>query len=86
MQPLLITQLLAADPSTKNLQTWIQGNIVPIVLLGIAVLLLWVGGRGDHAGVARRSVGLVVGLLVLGIAVTGRGPAVGTFLANLVIG
>jgi len=80
------TQLLAQALGTQPLQSWIQGNIVPLVLLVIAVILLWIGGRGDNAGVARRGAALVVGLLVLGVAVSGRAPEVGNFLASLVIG
>lgn len=72
--------------STTGLQGWIQDNVVPLVLLAIAIALLWIGGRGDNAGVARRSIGLVVGLIALGIAVSGSGPAVGSFLAGLLIG
>ena len=49
-------------------------------------MLLWIGGRGDNAGVARRSVGLIVGLIALGIAVSGQGPVIGNFLAGLLIG
>ena len=49
--------MLAQDLNTRGLQGWIQDNIVPLVLLGIAIILLWIGGRGDNAGVARRSVG-----------------------------
>ncbi len=77
---------LAQDINTRGLQGWIQDNIVPLVLLGIAIILLWVGGRGDNAGVARRSVGLIVGLIALGIAVSGSGDEVGTFLARLITG
>lgn len=77
---------LAQDITTRGLQGWIQDNIVPLILLGIAIILLWVGGRGDNAGVARRSVGLIVGLIALGIAVSGSGPQVGTFLAKLITG
>lgn len=72
--------------STTGLQGWIQDNVVPLILLTIAVILLWLGGRGDNAGVARRSVGLIVGLVALGIAVSGNGPAIGTFLASLITG
>lgn len=72
--------------STSPLQDFIQTNIVPLILLAIAVILLWIGGRGDNAGVARRGAALVVGLVVLGIAVSGRAAEVGTFLASLVIG
>ncbi len=77
---------LAQDLNTRGLQGWIQDNIVPLLLLGIAIMLLWVGGRGDNAGVARRSVGLIVGLMALGIAVSGSGDEVGTFLARLITG
>lgn len=77
---------LAQDLNTRGLQGWIQDNVVPLVLLGIAIILLWVGGRGDNAGVARRSVGLIVGLMALGIAVSGSGDEVGTFLARLITG
>ena len=78
--------MLAQDLNTRGLQGWIQNNIIPLILLGIAIMLLWIGGRGDNAGVARRSVGLIVGLIALGIAVSGSGPQVGTFLAKLITG
>jgi hypothetical protein len=78
--------LYAQGLSTGGLQGWITDNIVPLILLGIAIILLWIGGRGDNAGVARRSVGLVIGLVALGIAVSGRGPAIGNFLAGLLVG
>ncbi len=78
--------VLAQDLNTRGLQGWIQDNIVPLVLLGIAIMLLWIGGRGDNAGVARRSVGLIVGLIALGIAVSGNGPEIGSFLARLLTG
>ena len=77
---------IAQDLNTRGLQGWIQDNVVPLILLGIAIMLLWVGGRGDNAGVARRSVGLIVGLIALGIAVSGSGDEVGTFLAKLITG
>jgi hypothetical protein len=83
--PAVVAQL-AQGLSTNGLQGWIQNNIVPLVLLGIAVILLWIGGRGDNAGVARRGVGLLVGLAALGIAVSGSGPAVGAAIAKLITG
>lgn len=76
----------AQNLSTNGLQGWITNNVVPLILLGIAVILLWIGGRGDNAGVARRSVGLIIGLVALGIAVSGKGPDVGRFLAGLLVG
>jgi len=71
---------------SHSLQAWITNNIVPLVLLAIAVIMLWIGGRGDNAGVARRSVGLLIGLVALGIAVSGRADKVGEFFAGLIIG
>jgi len=81
-------QLLAQDKQfgTGPLQSFITSNIVPLILLAIAVILLWIGGRGDNAGVARRSIGLVVGLVALGIAVSGKAADVGKFLASLIVG
>ncbi len=85
-RPAALALEYAQGLSTGGLQGWIQDNVVPLVLLAIAVILLWIGGRGDNAGVARRSVGLVIGLVALGIAVSGAGPRVGAFLANLLVG
>lgn len=82
--PLIL--LAAQSVGTAPLQSWIQNNIIPLILLAIAVILLWIGGRGDNAGVARRGAALVIGLLVLGIAVSGRADEVGVFLASLVVG
>lgn len=82
----VIATQLAQGVNTGGLQGWIQDNIVPLILLAIAIILLWIGGRGDNAGVARRSIGLIIGLIALGIAVSGSGPRVGEFLANLIVG
>ena len=81
-----VLYIYAQNLSTNGLQGWITNNVVPLILLGIAVILLWIGGRGDNAGVARRSVGLIIGLVALGIAVSGKGPDVGKFLAGLLVG
>lgn len=82
----VIASLYAQGLATDGLQKWLQNNIVPLILLGIAIILLWIGGRGDNAGVARRSIGLIIGLVALGIAVSGNGPKVGEFLASLIVG
>lgn len=82
----VVLWLAGGGLSTTGLQGWIQDNVVPLILLGIAVILLWIGGRGDNAGVARRSIGLIVGLVALGIAVSGSGPQIGSFLASLITG
>lgn len=79
--------IVAAAPGTGGLQGWISDNIVPLILLGIAIVMLWIGGKGDNAGVARRGVGLIIGLVALGIALTpGAGARVGAFFAQLITG
>ena len=81
----LVQYIVAQELNTRGLQGWIQDNVVQLVLLGIAIILLWIGGRGDNAGVARRSLGLLIGLIALGIAVSGKAADVGTFFAPTVL-
>lgn len=81
-----LVNMLAQGLTTTGLQGWIQDNIVPLILLAIAIILLWIGGRGDNAGVARRGFGLLVGLVALGIAVSGQADEIGRFLAGLIMG
>jgi hypothetical protein len=70
---------------TGGVRTWLLDNMVPLVLLAVALLLLWLGGgRGDNAQVMKRVLGVVVALVVLGLSITGAGKDIGTWLANLV--
>ena len=40
---------------TSNVRQWLLDNIIPLVLLSVALLLLWLGGgKGDNAGVMKR--------------------------------
>lgn len=72
---------------TGGLRTWILENLVPLLLLTVALLLLWLGGgKGDNAGVMRRLGGVLVALAVIGLAVSGAGVNLGTWLAELVTG
>jgi hypothetical protein len=76
-----------AELNTNNLRTWMLDNIVPLLLLGVAVLLLWLGGgKGDNAGVMRRLAGVIVALGVIGLAVSGSGVNLGTWIAGLFSG
>jgi len=73
--------------TTGGQQIWLQNNVIPLLLLTVAVLLLWLGGgRGDNAGVMRRLGGVLVALAVIGLAVTGAGVQVGTWLSGLLTG
>jgi len=72
---------------TGGLRQWILDNLVPLLLLSVALLLLWLGGgKGDNAGVMRRLGGVLVALAIIGLAVSGAGVSLGTWLANLLSG
>lgn len=75
-------------PGTSNVRDWILGNIVPLLLLTVALLLLWLGGgKGDNAGVMRRLGGVIVALAIIGLAVTtDAGANIGKWLAGLFVG
>ncbi|MER7117329.1 hypothetical protein ABT332_22835, partial [Saccharomonospora azurea] len=76
--------LAQAELDTGNVQNWILDNIIPLVLLSVALLLLWLGGgKGDNAGVMRRLAGVVIALAIIGLAVSGMGVDVGQWLASL---
>ncbi len=73
-----------AELSTNHLRTWRLDNIVPLLLLAVAVLLLWLGGgKGDNAGVMRRVGGVIIALGIVGLAVSGAGVNLGTWIAGL---
>ncbi|MEO6084506.1 MAG: hypothetical protein ABIQ18_15505 [Umezawaea sp.] len=73
---------------TSGIRDWMLNNLVPLLLLTVAVLLLWLGGgKGDNAGVMRRLGGIIVALAIIGLAVTtNAGANIGTWLAGLFTG
>lgn len=76
-----------AELGTGGLRAWMLENIVPLLLLSVAVLLLWLGGgKGDNAGVMRRVGGVIIALGVIGLAVSGAGVDLGTWIAGLFSG
>jgi hypothetical protein len=83
----LVQHPLAQGLGTGGLRKWILDNLVPLGLLAVAILMLWLGGgKGDNAGVMRRVGGVVVALAIIGLAVSGAGVNIGTWLANLLSG
>ncbi|MDQ3989437.1 MAG: hypothetical protein M3291_09630 [Actinomycetota bacterium] len=82
-----LTVVAQAELSTGGLRTWMLDNVVPLLLLAVAVLLLWLGGgKGDNAGVMRRVGGVIIALGVIGLAVSGAGVDLGTWIAGLFSG
>lgn len=78
--------LIAAPGDTINLQSWIKDNIIPVLLLLIAVMLFVFAQRGDNAKSMRVVGGVIIALAVLGIATSGRAGEIGNWLASLVTG
>ncbi|MBO0883240.1 MAG: hypothetical protein J2P17_23470 [Mycobacterium sp.] len=81
------TTVLAAGLGTKGIQGWILNNIIPLLLLVVALMLLWMGGgQGNNAGVFKRLAGVFVALGIIGLAVSGAGISLGSWLSNLFTG
>lgn len=77
--------IILAAPGTGHLQSWIVSNIVPLLLVTGGLLALVIGGhKGDHGKVMKLIAGCVVGLGVVGLALTGAGVSLGKWLANLI--
>jgi hypothetical protein len=88
MDLVTLAQQQPTVPGTGNVRDWILDNIVPLLLLTVALLLLWLGGgKGDNAGVMRRLGGVIVALAIIGLAVTSdAGANIGKWLAGLFVG
>jgi hypothetical protein len=88
MMTMYVVQLAQTGQlGTKGVNKWLIDNVVPLVLLAVALLLLWLGGgKGDNAGVMRRLAGVVIALAVIGLAVSGLGVNVGQWIAGLFTG
>lgn len=80
----LATLAQEGEIQTEGVRSWLLDNIIPLVLLAVALLLLWLGGgKGDNAGVMRRLAGVVIALAIVGLAVSGLGVNVGEWIAGL---
>ncbi|WP_019854956.1 hypothetical protein [Actinopolyspora mortivallis] len=80
----LVEVLAQTNLDTDGIRGWILDNLLPLLLLTVALMLLWLGGgKGDNAGVMRRVGGVFVALAVIGLAVSGTGVDIGTFIAGL---
>ena len=78
--------VLVAAATTGGLQAWILSNVIPLLLLVIAVMLFVVAQRGDNAKAIKVVAGVIIALGVLGLATSGKAEGVGTWMASLVTG
>jgi len=81
-----MSAVLAEATSTSGLQTWIRSNVIPLLLLIIAVMLFVVAQRGDNAKAMKVVAGVIIALGVLGLATSGKAEGVGVWMASLVTG
>jgi hypothetical protein len=84
MNTLNTTLVTAAN--TGGLQAWIKDNVVPLLLLLIAVMLFVLAQRGDNAKAMKVVAGVIVALAVLGIASSGQADTLGAWMAGLITG
>jgi uncharacterized RDD family membrane protein YckC len=66
-----------------NLGQWIQDNVITVILLLIAVIVLWKGKSGNISAVVTIITCLLLGLMVLALATTPAGPALGKWFVEL---
>lgn len=72
-----------AQVGTGGAQQWISGNVVPLLVFMLGCVMLWKGKGGDNAGTAKIAGPLIMGLGVLGIAVTNGWEPIARFVAGL---
>lgn len=77
---------LVTAATTGGLQAWIRDNVIPLLLLLIAVMLFVLAQRGDNAKAMKVVAGVVVALAVLGLATSGNADTLGAWMAGLVTG
>ncbi len=69
---------------TNGIQRWILDNVFPLLLMCLGLLFLFLGGgKGDNSAIMKRLGGAFACLAVIGIAVTGAGVDMSTFIAGL---
>jgi hypothetical protein len=82
----VLSTAYAAAATTGGLQAWIRSNVIPLLLLVIAVMLFVFAQRGDNAKAMKVVAGVIIALGVLGLATSGKAEGVGTWMASLVTG
>lgn len=81
-----VSPALVAAASTDGLQQWIRSNVIPLMILIIAVMLFVFAQRGDNARSMKVVSGVIIALAVLGLATGGNAENVGGWLSALVTG
>jgi hypothetical protein len=70
--------------STAGIQTFLLVGVLPLVLIGVALFLIFAGRKQDFSGAATVIGIVLLGCLVLGLSVPGAAVAVGSALSSMV--
>jgi hypothetical protein len=70
---------IATAAGTGGLQAWIKDNVIPLLLLLIAVMLFVLAQRGDNAKAMKVVAGVVIALAALGLASSGEAGNLGAW-------
>jgi len=72
--------------NTSGLTTWIQQNVLGLVILIIGVVVIMAAHKKNLSNAITMISIVVLGLLVVGLSANGNGVAVGQWLSNLAFG
>lgn len=75
---------MAGQYGTSGLTHWIQNNVVTLVILLLAVCVLWAARGGNIGKGITITAGLLLGVVVLGLATGNNASDLGNFVVGLV--
>jgi hypothetical protein len=70
--------------STAGIQTFLLVGVLPLVLIGVALFLIFAGRKKDFSGAATVIGVVLLGCMVLGLSVPGAAVAVGSAISSMV--
>lgn len=77
---------VAAIGSTSNLMSWIEKNLIPLIILVIAIGIVAGAQKRDHRGAVTKVGIVLIGLMIAGLAIGGKSLQLGAWLSSLFIG
>ena len=69
--------------STAGIQNFLLLGVLPLVLIGIALFLIFMGRKKDFSGAATVIVIVLLGCLVLSLSVPGAAVSLGSALSSM---
>ena len=70
--------------STTGIQDFLLKGVLPLVLIGVALFLIFMGRKKDFSGAAAVIGVVLLGCMVLGLSVPGAAVSVGSAISSLV--